>query len=365
LAFLMRHLGMLLLPWGLLALWLLRPTNQARSASERHGRRHSLPFILHSSFFIFTLGFLLAASPQLAVNGWQTGNPLYSQQAKNIWLGVYGNSDWERWEEVPDSIGLREVVLRDPARFFANWWGNLRAFVGTGGEDTSEFGRAVQLRLLGWPANWLALLYFGFWILDFGLGNANLKSKTQNLKSYGVLLVFVALYVAVLCLAFVLTRFALPLAPLYALAAAGGCVALATRWRASLGWLPVACLLLVLLLGSGFGVGARYVLGGQPADEVAAARLVLATLQPGERLLLAAPPEVPLGKYSAIAHLVAPWPVGADEPAEYATAVQQAAATGAAGYLLWSDAPGSHGPAPLPAAALVGRAGVYGLYRIR
>ncbi|NTV62065.1 MAG: hypothetical protein HGA65_00820, partial [Oscillochloris sp.] len=170
LAFLMRHLGLVLLPWGLLVL-LLR---------GRAGHRPAL---------LFAAGFLLMAAPQLLINLAQTGSPLYNQQAKNVWLAVYANTDWGRWGEVPNSISLAEIVLRDPARFLANWWHNVVAFLGSGAEDTSEFGRADQLRLLGWPANWLAVGGLGWWAVRSAGGR-----DRARLPSPAALLLLILIY---------------------------------------------------------------------------------------------------------------------------------------------------------------------------
>jgi hypothetical protein len=82
-------------------------------------------------------------------------------------------------------------------------------------------------------------------------------------------------------------------------------------------------------------------------------------LQPNEKLLARLPADVPVGKYSAIAHRVVLWPDGA---ADAATVLAQARADGAA-YLLWDDAQGAP-PLPDPPAARVGGAGPYSLYRI-
>jgi hypothetical protein len=316
-AFLVRHPGILLLPFGLLAVWLVP---QATPLARRAG------------LIGFGLGFLLVAAPQLAVNTAQTGNPLYSQQAKNIWLGVYGNTDWGRWEEAPNTIGLAEVLLQDPARVLANWTGNLRAFAGTGAEDTSEFGRAVQLRLLGFPANWLAVA---------GL----LAFAWRGRRFERLLLGWIALYVAAIAVSFLLPRFVLPLAPIYALAAAACLKTIAARlWHAHTlvpAALGLAGLLLLAALQPGLRSGAGQVLDQQPAAEVAAVALVQRSLAPGERLLAELPPEVPLAKYSAIAHLVV------DDPAE-------------AAFLLSAEAAPPAGLSATPA----GRAGPYQLYRI-
>lgn len=342
LAFLMRHPGLLLLPWGLGALLLL---GQARSAQ---GRSAWAPALFYS------LAFLLAIAPQLTVNLVQTGQPLYSQQAKNIWLAVYGGTDWNRWEEVPNTISLAEVVLRDPARFLENWARNIVAYLGSGAEDTSEFGRAMQLRLLGFPANWLAAggLLAWLWLL--------LRRRVVGVRalSSATLLGLVALYVAAVSSAFTLQRFFLPLAPLYAVAAGW------MLWRAfgNQRALAGAGLALIVLLWSGFGTGASYALANQPPDEVAALAMVRATA-PEALLAARVSPRLPLAKYSAIAHQVIDWPEGAIDGRPLTPADLEAARTRGAGYLLWDEAAG---PPPLadPEGARVASSGRYGLYQL-
>jgi 4-amino-4-deoxy-L-arabinose transferase-like glycosyltransferase len=375
LAFLVRHPGILLLPIGWLAIW-WEGRLQASSAN-RH--RPILRTSKESArrLLLFTLAFLVAIMPQLVVNVAATGRPFYSQQAKNIWLAVFGAGDWGRWGEAANDLSLGQVVLQDPARFLANWWANLRAYLGTGGEDTSEFGRAVQLRLLGFPANWLAIAGMLAW-LALGLQWVRQEGR-QAFDRFGarpllplallLLVVWVVLYVLAICVGFVLPRFFLPLAPIYAIAAAWVVTQWVPHWlfvahpgakqaahRAALG----AALLLIVLLWNGFATGAHYVLRsrpdadvapGQPADEVAAVRLVQAYVAPHDRLVVRAPPRVLLGQASAIAHLAVP-PPAADDPA----ALQAAGAR----YLLWSSAVG---PAPAAGEA-VATAGAYTLYRI-
>ncbi len=391
-AFLVRHLGLLLLPWGLLS-WALVSWTLAASDSALWQRWRF--FLVRGG--IFAIGFMLAALPQLVVNMMQTGQPLYNQQAKNVWLAVYGNIDWGRWHEVPDTIGLTDVMLRDPPRFLHNWWTNVQAFVGSGAEDTSETGRALQLRLLGWPANWLAVTGLLLWLWQLvgagqrlyavhrsqGLADAAPAVDDSILAQAG-LLSFSALYVLAVSIAFILPRFFLPLAPIYATAAAallcwlvtklevnqdarmrgredvreggGACAVLPSRLAASSLWL--VGMLLTLVLWGGFGIGTRYVLQQQPADEVAVVQLALQTLQPGEQLLARVPANVPLAKYSALAHRVVPWPDVTDDQA----ALAQASTEGIA-YLLWYEAAGPPALAD-PVAARVGTAGAYSLYRL-
>ncbi len=385
-AFLMRHLGMVLLVWGGVVLII---TVVLEHLAQRYTTRREMvrDVIVQSVWRVlpFVAGFVLVAMPQLIVNMQQTGDPLYSQQAKNIWLAVYGDIDWGRWGEVPDSIPLSEVVLRDPPRFLANWWGNVTAFVGSGAEDTSEFGRAIQLRLLGFPANWLAIVGLCGWLLAvwrgvIGWGIAKSfkqRHATDSLPSppapspitgrggadslpFASMLLVIVAYVAVVSLAFVLQRFFLPLVVVYAVAAVWllqqvvlSNAAIAYRWVMR-GALVVGMLVLVVLHG-GFTTGTRAVLDKQPADEVAIVQQTLALLQAGERVVVRVDPEVPLAKYSALAHRTIPWREGGDPMATLAWARGEGAA-----YLLWDT---RLAPPPIPGEAAV-VAGRYALYRL-
>lgn len=364
LAYLMRHPGLLLLPWGLLALWFggwwarrrdeglgdkSSNTGEARPAADLAERVPSTP----SSLIAFGLAFLLAAAPQIVVNTVQAGQPLYNQQAKNIWLAVYADTDWGRWEEAPNSVSLAEVVLRDPGRFLANWWANLAAYTGSGAEDQSEFGRAIQLRLLGWPANWIAVAGLLGWVWSLlRPGGARRAAGV-----WAALLALIGLYVAAVSTAFVLPRFFLPLAPIYA-AAAGWAL-----WRATGGGriLAATAIALVVVLWGGFVAGAGYVLANQPADELAAVRMVEAAAPGDEPIAARVAGRLPLAKYSAIAHRVIDWPEGSDTARPVTSEDIAGLRSAGARYLLWDEAAG---PPPLddPEAARVGSSPRYGLY---
>ena len=339
-AFLMRHPGLLLLPWGM-ALLLLQ-----RRPMARPWRTASL----------YLLTFLLAVAPQLSVNLSQTGQLLYSQQAKNIWLAVYANTDWRRWDEVPNTIGLSEIILRDPGRFFTNWWRNTSAYLGSGAEDTSEFGRAIQLRLLTFPTNWLALAGLLAW--GGGLLRATSKPRSPQTTVQTALLTLIALYLALMSSAFTLPRFFLPLTPIYAVAAAW------LFWRI----LPspmiraALSLSLVVVLWGGFRSGTDYLLVNQPEEERAAVAMVR-TFAPDALIAVRVSARVPLAKYSAIAHQVISWPEGAEERSPLTSADLAAAQARGATYLLWDEAAA---PPPLTAGAVarIALSGRYGLYRL-
>lgn len=374
-AFLVRHPGVLLLPlgWAALAAGGQRvrvegaPAPPAGPGERLLGLLRSAAASLDPAarrrLAVFTLAFALAILPQVIVNLRDTGQPLYSLHAKNVWLAVYGDGDWGRWGEQQDDISFAAVALQDPGRLAASWWANVRAFFGTGAEDTGEFGRAIQLRLLGFPANWLAVAgMIGWLVRSVRRPAAGADGADRPFASFLVL--FVLLYVAAIAVGLTLPRFFLPLAPVYAIAAAWACVWLIERSaRERSRPLALAVMLAGALLWGGFASGVTYVVRpqpdaetpGQPAEALAAAQLVQATLRPGERLVIRAArgdeAGLALAKYSAIAHLVLPEPAGDDPESLRASGAQ---------YLLWSA---ELGPPPGAGEAL-GAAGRYTLVRL-
>jgi hypothetical protein len=335
-AFLVRHPGILLLPFGVFAfLWMRHEARgeghearEARSKRSAFNVQHSTFSVRPSTFnlqrptfhaLVFAFAFSIAAAPQVVVNIRDTGQPLYNQQAKNVWLAVYGDSDWGRWNEVSNDVSLTDVILEDPGRFAGAWWTHLRAFIGSGAETTDDAGRASQLRLLAFPANWLAVIGLVGWLALLVYQGRKALSRPHGaeevqppLPPFAVpLLIWVTLYTLALAVGLPLQRFFLPLAPVYALAAAWTLLITIRTLTRQQALTPVRLqigmtLILLLVLQSGFAIGVRDVIDGQPADEVAAVRLVQQTLPPDEPLRVVLAPGDPVGKYSAIAHRVAP-----------------------------------------------------------
>jgi hypothetical protein len=139
-------------------------------------------------------GFLIAASPQLVVSLAQTGNPFYNMQAKNIWFGIYAYADWSRWNEVPDTISLAQVVAMGPQRFAANWLGNIASL--------------ARNPPLPWPLMFAVL--------------PGLIAAPFRKPSHGLALVYwvAAIFIAATCLAFVMPRLFVPILPFAAMIAA-------------------------------------------------------------------------------------------------------------------------------------------------
>ncbi len=338
LSFLMRHAGMAVLVWGVLALLVWRDWRGAAG---------------------FAAGFVLAASPQLWVNLRDTGDLLYNQQPKNVWLAVYAGVDWGRWGDVPDSIALGEVLLRDPPRFAANWGHNLLAYLGGTTTTARDDARAVQLHLLAFPANWLAVAGLVGWLVQAAAQWRQQRTLTPAVRLRVALLAFGAGFVLLTAMAFLLLRFVLPLAPLYGLAAAwlvGWLLATLAPTRDSpthnVQRATVVTLLLLAMTVGSVGAAQQAVLAQQPPDEVAAITQTLARLQPGERVLVQVPTSVPIGKYSALAHHALPWTDG--DPAATIDAAQQQGAA----WLLWDSTQGIPPVVGAPAA----HAGRYTLY---
>ncbi len=291
-AFTIRHPGLLLLPWMLaVSHQFARPEPGIRWAARL---RNSVG---RPAVGLLVLGFLLGAAPQIGVNLRDTGQPLYSQQAKNIWLAVYGNTEFSRWDEENSDIQLSTVIQRDPVRFFSNWWSNLVAFSGSGGARAAEFERAVQLRLLAWPFNLLALLGLVGW-----------ARRWRAEPAGAALLGWTLLYVVGICVGFLLPRFVVPLIPIYALAAS---TLLGGWWRqtpAGPGATPRNPRLLAgLAIGIGLlglgqaSAGAQVVLDQQVVAERAIVQAILGSVPADVPIAAQVAPRTAIAKYSAVA----------------------------------------------------------------
>jgi 4-amino-4-deoxy-L-arabinose transferase-like glycosyltransferase len=71
---------------------------------------------------MLALGFFAAASPQLALNLSQQHALFPTGHAKNIWMGMHGEGNWEQnWAEAEQHDDLLEIIKQDPDQFFRHW----------------------------------------------------------------------------------------------------------------------------------------------------------------------------------------------------------------------------------------------------
>lgn len=271
-AYLVRHTGIVLVLTCIV--WMLMQ------------RRHTT--LTWRQIGLFGGGLLVLALPQLWVNLRDTGTLLFNYQAKNSWLAVYGNLDWGRWDDVPDSIALTTVILNNPSRFGYSWLTNISNIIGSGA-TTAEYERAMWQRLLSVPANWASVA---------GIIAITPLVWQQRLGRNGeLLLLWAGLFVAVSAVAFVLPRFLLPLVMVAAYCATWVMQRYHTHF--GLGWRALVLVVVCLWQFANITTTTQATLSQQPADEQAALEYLVANHSTA-RLAFVAPSESPIGKYSAL-----------------------------------------------------------------
>ncbi len=115
-AYLIRYTSLTLLP--VLVIYFLW-----RDWGLRRGRWRSAAVVVGA--------FSLIALPQLAAGAFVAGNPLYNEQARNVWFGLYGDFNWtDNWGDIPQGVSLGKIVRDDPSAFLGHW--------------AREFGRVLR-----------------------------------------------------------------------------------------------------------------------------------------------------------------------------------------------------------------------------
>ncbi|GAC1641717.1 MAG: glycosyltransferase family 39 protein [Herpetosiphon sp.] len=313
-AYAIRHPGIILLPLGLAYILIA-------------GRQDRRGMILQCCYFV--AGWLVLTMPQLAVNIVDTGQPFFSEQAKNVWLAVYGNTEWGRWSEASNHVGLAEIVRQEPVRFFNHWLRNVVGFAGTGAEDTSEAGSAWMFRLLGFPANLLAAGGLARWMVQ--------RRGTTLMLAFAA-----AIYAVAVGIGFLLLRFFVPLIGIWAVAAV-----MFLHWamqpRVSTGralqFRLLAGVALALVLISEAPQGVRAVTERQGEADVEMVAAIRRLVPDGE--------------------LVQPQLAGDEMEAKYSSIAHRFGANGTQ-FVLWSDRSGRPQPR---GGKVVATSGHYSLYR--
>jgi hypothetical protein len=113
-----------------------------------------LPLVL-----VFIAGFVLLASPQMAINLWREGNPFYAGNARTIWFALQGSSDWSLLFQHTGEESIISLFLSSPLKMLVEWLKDAVAL--------------VQIPLLPIPIfifGWAGLVYIWFRHKDWQMG---------------------------------------------------------------------------------------------------------------------------------------------------------------------------------------------------
>lgn len=78
---------------------------------------------------IYFAGFLILASPQIAVNLWREGNPFYSGNARTIWFALQGGHDWSLLFSHNKEESIFNLFFADPIKMIVMWSKNCVALL--------------------------------------------------------------------------------------------------------------------------------------------------------------------------------------------------------------------------------------------
>jgi len=238
-AYLVRYTALTLGPVLMLYLWW----------RERENGRAALP-----PMSALAGAFVLVALPQLLASALVTGNPLYNEQARNVWFGLYGAFDWTaNWQRIPPGITFAEILRADPAGFLAHWAGEFGRFLAYDPHSYAGDPLGLERRVTLWEplANHVA------W-----LAGSALLLVDRRLSRPQIALLLGALFFPAMAasMAWLFTRFLLvPLALqavviVLAVGHIGGRLASTERARMGAALVLLAVIVLLFLWGTSWGV---------------------------------------------------------------------------------------------------------------
>ncbi len=236
-AYLIRYTSLILLPVAAVALWW----------RDRAERRALL------SVALFAGAFVIVALPQIVASAVVTGRPLYNEQARNVWFGLYGDFNWtDNWRDAPPDVTLAQIVSDDPAGFLAHWAREFGRFFAYDAHAYADEPLALERKVTLWEPWALHLTW---------LASAVLLLFDKRLTRPQIFLLLAALFVPVLAtsMAWLFTRYLLvPLAiqvVLVVLAAGqvGGRLARTDRAAVGVGLALLGVLALLFGLGTTWG----------------------------------------------------------------------------------------------------------------
>lgn len=84
----------------------------------------------HARVALFALGLVAAASPQLVANTLATGDPLWSQQTKNVLFGINGGGTVRDWTTFPTGPAPGLLALLRTPQILTHWLREMRSIPG-------------------------------------------------------------------------------------------------------------------------------------------------------------------------------------------------------------------------------------------
>jgi hypothetical protein len=148
-------------------------------------------------------GFTLVALPQLVAGTVGAGNPLYTEQARNVWFGVYGDFNWtDNWGDVPAGVSVLDALRANPAAFVRHWASEFGRVLAHDGRAYAEDPLALERKVTLWEP----LLAHLVW-----LAGAVLLLFDKRLTRPQIALLLMTLFVPILAtsLAWLFTRYLL------------------------------------------------------------------------------------------------------------------------------------------------------------
>lgn len=112
----------------------------------------------HARLALFALGLVAAASPQFVANTLVTGNPLWSEQSKNILFGINGGGTIRDWATFPTGPAPTLLALLRTPQILTHW---LREIIGVPGLAATTCVLVASLALRQYRTRRLVLAGLG------------------------------------------------------------------------------------------------------------------------------------------------------------------------------------------------------------
>lgn len=95
--------------------------------------------------------FMIVAFPQLLASTVVKDNPVYNEQAKNVWFSIHGDFNWtENWGTIPPDVSFVQVVRDDPSGFLSHWASEIGRFFAYDGNSYATDPLGLERKVSLW-----------------------------------------------------------------------------------------------------------------------------------------------------------------------------------------------------------------------